>query len=217
VKPTPHNQPNERELELTPTTSKEEESVPVGQSGEEDGHESDHAASKGEVKSVFVSPLKDEGPECTPAASEKKTEPAPVDPPKEEGFGSTPAPLQEMKSTQSKDGESERAIVTLKEETLKEKAPLRPTLEEGGPNPASHPPVKAGAIAKDGPVCCSFDNLIVGNHQGDTKDQADGEDGDGSNLDEGGLKPNQVRAVESSENPLALVGAHQVLWESHRV
>jgi len=55
------------------------------------------------------------------------------------------------------------------------------------------------------PVCCAFDNLIVGNHGGDTKGQADGEDADGDNLDEDGLNPNQVRAVESSENPLALI------------
>jgi len=62
-----------------------------------------------------------------------------------------------------------------------------------------------GKLVRDGPICCVFDNLIVGNHRGDTKGQADGEDVDGDNLDEDGLNPNQVRAVESSENPLALI------------
>ena len=62
-----------------------------------------------------------------------------------------------------------------------------------------------GKLVRDGPVCCAFDGLIVGNHQGDTKGQADGDDADGDNLDEDGLNPNQVRAVESSENPLALI------------
>ena len=62
-----------------------------------------------------------------------------------------------------------------------------------------------GKLVRDGPVCCAFDNLIVGNHQGDTKGQVGGEDADSDNLDEDGLNPNQVRAVESSENPLALI------------
>ena len=62
-----------------------------------------------------------------------------------------------------------------------------------------------GKLVRDGPICCAFDNLIVGNHQGDTKGRVDGEDGDGDNLDEDGLNQNQVRAVESSESPLALI------------
>jgi len=65
-----------------------------------------------------------------------------------------------------------------------------------------------GKLVRDGSICCGFDNLIVGNHRGDTKGRADGEDADGDaidDLDEDGLNPNQVRAVESSENPLALI------------
>ena len=61
-----------------------------------------------------------------------------------------------------------------------------------------------GKLVRDGSVCCAFNDLIVGNHRGNTKGQADGEDLDGD-LDEDGLNPNQVRAVESSENPLSLI------------
>ena len=66
-----------------------------------------------------------------------------------------------------------------------------------------------GRLVRDGPICCSFSNLIVGKHKGDTGGQTDrdsDEDDDGTdNLDEDGLNPNQVRAVESSDNPLALI------------
>jgi hypothetical protein len=58
-----------------------------------------------------------------------------------------------------------------------------------------------GRLVNDGPVCCSFSNLIVGKHRSDTNGQTDGDD----NVDEDGLNRNQVRAVESSENPLALI------------
>ena len=61
-----------------------------------------------------------------------------------------------------------------------------------------------GKLVRDGSVCCAFSNLIVGNHRSDTKGRADEEDADGD-LDEDGLNPNQVRAVESSQNPLALI------------
>lgn len=63
-------------------------------------------------------------------------------------------------------------------------------------------------LVRDGPICCSFSNLIVGKHKGDTTGQTDrdsDEDGVTDNLDEDGLNPNQVRAVESSDNPLALI------------
>ena len=66
-----------------------------------------------------------------------------------------------------------------------------------------------GRLVKDGPTCCSFSSLIVGKHQSNTDDQTDrGSDAGADvtdNLDEDGLNPNQVRAVESSDNPLALI------------
>ena len=64
-------------------------------------------------------------------------------------------------------------------------------------------------LVGDGSVCCSFSDLIVGNHQSDTDGQTDGDSDAGDdvaiNVDEHGLNPNQVRAVKSSDNPLALV------------
>lgn len=66
-----------------------------------------------------------------------------------------------------------------------------------------------GRLVNDGSVCCSFSNLIVGKHRGDTNGQRnDGGDADGDvddSVDEDGLNRNQVRAVDSSENPLALI------------
>jgi len=66
-----------------------------------------------------------------------------------------------------------------------------------------------GRLVKDGSICCSFSHLVVGKHKGDTGGQTDGkEDPDGDadgNLDKDGLNPNQVRAVESSKNPLTLI------------
>ena len=66
-----------------------------------------------------------------------------------------------------------------------------------------------GRLVRDGPICCSFSSLVVGKHRGDTGGRIDGdldEDGDvTTNLDEDGLNPNQVRAVESSDNQLALI------------
>ena len=66
-----------------------------------------------------------------------------------------------------------------------------------------------GRLVKDGSICCSFSHLVVGKHKGDTGGRTDGEedpddDVDGD-LDEDGLNPNQVRAVESSKNPLTLI------------
>ena len=66
-----------------------------------------------------------------------------------------------------------------------------------------------GRLARDGPTCCSFSDLIVAKHKSGTDGQTD-EDFDASadvadDLDEDELNPNQVRAVESSENPLALI------------
>jgi len=63
-----------------------------------------------------------------------------------------------------------------------------------------------GRLVRDGSVCCAFSDLIVGNRESDT--QASGESADGDvdgDLDEDGLNPNQARAVESSENQLALI------------
>lgn len=65
-----------------------------------------------------------------------------------------------------------------------------------------------GRLVDDGPVCCSFSNLIVGKHQSGTNGQTDGGDADGDTdgeVDEDGLNRNQVKAVESSDNPLALI------------
>lgn len=65
-----------------------------------------------------------------------------------------------------------------------------------------------GRLVKDGTVCCSFSNIIVGKHRSNASGQTDGADADGGvddNLDDDELNPNQVRAVESSENPLALI------------
>ena len=63
-----------------------------------------------------------------------------------------------------------------------------------------------GRLVRDGPECCAFSNLIVGKHQNGTEDQTDEDpEADADNLDEDGLNPNQVRAVESSDNPLALI------------
>lgn len=66
-----------------------------------------------------------------------------------------------------------------------------------------------GRLVRDGPICCSFSNLVVGKHRGDTDGRTHedlDEDGDvTANLDEDGLNPNQVRAVESSGNSLALI------------
>jgi hypothetical protein len=67
-----------------------------------------------------------------------------------------------------------------------------------------------GRLVSEGSDCCSFSNLIVGKHQNDTDGQTEGDsdaddDDVNSNLDEHGLNPNQVRAVKSSDNPLALI------------
>ena len=66
-----------------------------------------------------------------------------------------------------------------------------------------------GRLVDDGPVCCSFSDLIVGKHTGDVGGQTKGDSGTdddaADNVDEDGLNPNQVRAVESSDNPLALI------------
>jgi len=98
-----------------------------------------------------------------------------------------------------------------------------------------------GRLVDDGPVCCSFSDLIVGKHTGDVGGQTEGDAGGqtkgdaggqtkgdaggqtkgdaggqtkgdsgtdddaADNVDEDGLNPNQVRAVESSDNPLALI------------
>lgn len=65
-----------------------------------------------------------------------------------------------------------------------------------------------GRLVRDGSDCCAFGNLVVGKHRSDAKGQTDGDDADGDandGPDEEGLNPNQVRAVESSENPLALI------------
>jgi len=65
-----------------------------------------------------------------------------------------------------------------------------------------------GRLVRDGSLCCSFSNLIVGKHKDDASGQTDGEDPDvdvDGNLDKDGLNPNQVRAVESSKNPLTLI------------
>lgn len=62
-----------------------------------------------------------------------------------------------------------------------------------------------GRLVRDGSICCSFSDLVVGRHEGDGEDQADADDGAGDNLDEEGLNPNQVRAVESSDDSLALI------------
>lgn len=65
-------------------------------------------------------------------------------------------------------------------------------------------------LVSEGSDCCSFSNLIVGKHQTGKgiETESDSDAGDVTNevdLDEHGLNPNQVRAVKSSENPLALV------------
>jgi len=65
-----------------------------------------------------------------------------------------------------------------------------------------------GRLVRDGSVCCAFSDLIVGKRESDTNGQDSGEDTDGNvnhDLDEDGLNLNQVRAVESSENQLALI------------
>ena len=65
-----------------------------------------------------------------------------------------------------------------------------------------------GRLVRDGPICCSFSSLVVGKHKGDAGGQTDEEDPDGDVeeiLDKDGLNPNQVRAVESTENPLTLI------------
>ena len=66
-----------------------------------------------------------------------------------------------------------------------------------------------GRLVSDDSDCCSFSNLIVGKHQNDAADQTEGnsgaDDGVTHNVDEDGLNTNQVRAVKSSDNPLALV------------
>ena len=62
-----------------------------------------------------------------------------------------------------------------------------------------------GRLVRDGSICCSFSDLVVGRHVGDAEGQADADDDAGDNLDEEGLNPNQVRAVESSDDPLALI------------
>ena len=77
-----------------------------------------------------------------------------------------------------------------------------------------------GRLVEDGPVCCSFSDLIVGKHTRDTGGQTEGETGDETkgdtdgqtegdddtdDVDEDGLNPNQVQAVESSDSPLALI------------
>lgn len=65
-----------------------------------------------------------------------------------------------------------------------------------------------GRLVDDGSLCCSFSHLVVGKHQSDTDGQSDGDDADADvddNVDEDGLNPNQVKAVDSSENPLALI------------
>lgn len=66
-------------------------------------------------------------------------------------------------------------------------------------------------LVNEGSGCCSFSNLIVGKYsiQKDTDDQSEADsdpDGDVSGIaDSDGLNPNQVRAVESSDSPLALI------------
>ena len=66
-----------------------------------------------------------------------------------------------------------------------------------------------GRLVSDDSDCCSFSNLIVGKRQNDTDYQTEGnsgaDDGVTLNVDEDGLNMNQVRAVKSSDNPLALV------------
>jgi len=66
-----------------------------------------------------------------------------------------------------------------------------------------------GRLVRDGSLCCEFSHLVVGRHQGEADGQPDGGDVDDDGVDDGldvdGLNPNQVRAVESSENPLALI------------
>ena len=74
-----------------------------------------------------------------------------------------------------------------------------------------------GRLVNDGSVCCSFSDLIVGKHTGDTDSRTEGDSDDQTkgksdadddaidDVDEDGLNPNQVRAVESSDNPLALI------------
>lgn len=66
-----------------------------------------------------------------------------------------------------------------------------------------------GKLVRDRSVCCAFNHLIVGKHPSNAdRGQTDegGADGDvGDDLDEDGLNPNQVRAVESSNDPLALI------------
>lgn len=65
-----------------------------------------------------------------------------------------------------------------------------------------------GRLVNDGFVCCSFSDLIVGKHPSDTNGQSDGVDPDDDvddNFYEDGLNRNQVKALESSENQLALI------------
>ena len=62
-----------------------------------------------------------------------------------------------------------------------------------------------GRLVADGSICCSFSDLVVGRHEGGEEGQADADGGGGDNLDEDGLNPNQVRAVESSGDPLSLI------------
>lgn len=60
-----------------------------------------------------------------------------------------------------------------------------------------------GKLVRDGSVCCAFSSLIVGDANRQTGEDVDG--GANDDLDEDGLNPNQVRAVESSDKPLALI------------
>lgn len=62
-----------------------------------------------------------------------------------------------------------------------------------------------GRLVSDGPVCCSFSSLIVGKHSGSKTDGDEADRDVDGDLDEDGLNPNQVRAVESSDSPLALI------------
>ena len=67
-----------------------------------------------------------------------------------------------------------------------------------------------GRLVDNGSVCCAFSDLIARKDQNDTKGQADEADADctaNGDPDEGGLNQNQARAVDSSENPLALIWA----------
>ena len=61
-------------------------------------------------------------------------------------------------------------------------------------------------LVNEGSACCSFSNLIVEKHQQDTDGSRPEEESDPNDDVIGdGLNPNQVRAVDSSDSPLALI------------